>query len=140
MRRILTAWESTSQLGRLGNSMQSTTGIVIRTERTDSSFTIPKVVLNSNFYKYMYINILPSDYRWYISNSNSTDYVEGNVRSFLSGHIIYPKLEWEYFTINIINCTTYRYKFPHLIIDCHGCGSSSSSQLRLVSVFGFNVH
>ena len=63
------------------------------------------------------MNILPSDYRWHISNSNSKDYVEGNIRSFLSGHIIYPKLEWEYFTINIINCTTDWYKFPHLIID-----------------------
>ena len=70
--------------------------------------------MNSNFYIYtyiyiyiyIYINILPSDYRWYISNSNSTDYVDGNIRSFLSGHIIYPKLEWEYFTINIIKCTT----------------------------------
>ena len=39
-----------------------------------------------------------SEYRWYISNTNNSEYVEGDIRSVFSGQIIYTKLEWEYIT------------------------------------------
>ena len=51
-----------------------------------------------------FIYILPIDYRWYITHTNEADNVEGAIRSVLSGRIIYPELQWEYF--NITPCTT----------------------------------
>ena len=51
--------------------------------------------------------ILPTDYRWYIKDSNNK---EETIRSVLSGGIIYPELQWDYLKINITECTTVRYE------------------------------
>ena len=54
------------------------------------------------------ILFLSTDYRWYITLTNETENIEGAIRSVPSGQIIYPELQWNYFTINIPNCTTVR--------------------------------
>ena len=50
--------------------------------------------------------ISPLDYRWYITHTNDTEIVEGDIRSVLSGRNLFPELEWEYLTVNITECTT----------------------------------
>ena len=88
MRRLLTAWESTSQLRE--------DGIVIRTEGTDSSCTINLVILNIlTIIRNLKFQSL--DYRWYITTTNDSDKIqtELTLKSGLSGQIIYPELQWE---------------------------------------------
>ena len=50
------------------------------------------------------------DFRWFITTTNKTDNVDGAIRSAMSGPIIYPEMEWEYYEINIqiSKCTTVR--------------------------------
>ena len=52
----------------------------------------------------MYVS--PPDYRWYITNTNDTENVKGDIRSVSSGKTLFPELEWEYLTVNITECTT----------------------------------
>ena len=50
--------------------------------------------------------ILSLDYRWYITNTNDTENVKGDIRSVLSGGTLFPELEWEYLAVNVTECTT----------------------------------
>ena len=51
----------------------------------------------------------PSEYRWYRTNSNDGEKVEGIFRSETSGKVIYPDLQWEY--IEVKKCYTYEWNF-----------------------------
>ena len=85
--------------------MLTTPGIVIRTERTDSSCTTPMV--QHRILTILVSYILPTEYRWYISLTNYTENVEGAIRSVPSGRMIYPDLQWEdYLDVTITECTT----------------------------------
>lgn len=44
------------------------------------------------------------DHRWYSSNTDDPDFVDGDIRSFLSGTVIEEGLKWEYGG----NCITVR--------------------------------
>ena len=60
-----------------------------------------------HFMKFFNIS-LPLDYHWYITHTNVSEKIWGVIRSEVSGHIIYPGLQWEYLPFNISNCTTVR--------------------------------
>ena len=57
-------------------------------------------------YHLTFFYISPLDYHWYITHTNDTEIVEGDIRSVLSGRTLLPELEWEYLTVNITECTT----------------------------------
>ena len=77
----------------------------------DSSFTFAAY----NWYRRVdredrFLMYSRTDFRWFITTTNNTDNVEGSIRSAISGPIINPEVEWEYFEINIqiSKCTTVR--------------------------------
>ena len=77
----------------------------------DSSFTFAAY----NWYRHVdredrFLMYSRTDFRWFITTTNNTDNVEGSIRSAISGPIINPEVEWEYFEINIqiSKCTTVR--------------------------------
>ena len=101
MRHILTAWESISEL-KVMVEVPSQSFDTLR-ERTDSCCTTTLVTFNSAFFEFF---ILPTDFRWYITNTRNTGNIEGTLRSVVSGSIIDPDLHLEYLSIDITECNT----------------------------------